>query len=396
MVKAIQRIGLLTGGGDAAGLNPAIATIVEQGSAAGFEVVGIFDGWKGILNVWEHSCKEKELIRLLIKPLTLENVSGIKDRGGTILYTSRTNPKKIENGLEKVVDNLKKLGIDVLIPIGGEDTLGVAIELQEMGINIIGIPKTIDNDIGGTTECIGFSTAVERVASAMRDLHTTAESHHRIMVMETMGRNTGWIAFKGGIIGGAEYILIPEIFKQVMNIEDEILRKKKSLEQLEAELRQIIQIIELRKRQGKLFSMITIAEGLEEIFINLGLANEIKEKDMFGHKQYTGGVAAAVLAKALKDKTGLESRIVVLGHLQRAGSPNKNDIELASEFGSKAIELVKKEKFGRMVAKIRGRITHVPLELAKERKEVPIGLVRKFIRQKYKVQARRRIIWIGI
>jgi len=343
----MKRIGVLTGGGDCPGLNPAIRAIVRRGHQLGYEILGIKDGWKGLIESRPFgevfSCSTTEILKD-------EDVSGILNKGGTILGSSRTNPLKIENGLEIVGDNYDKLNLFCLIVIGGEDTLSVAVKLKEKGINIIGIPKTIDNDVGGTDYCIGFNTAVSKAVSALDDLHSTAEAHHRVIVLEVMGRTCGWIATFAGYAGGADFILIPEKSVSVDKVAESIKR---------------------RHRQGKNFSLIVISEGAT--LEGKEIAEE--EYDPFGHKKL-GGVGQ-VLENLLKEKTGLEVRSISLGHLLRGGSPVPSDRILASRFGIKAIELVKEGKFGRMVA-LRGRkIISVPLEKASNTKGVSLDIYKE-------------------
>ncbi|MBI5343844.1 MAG: 6-phosphofructokinase [Deltaproteobacteria bacterium] len=295
-----MNVGILTGGGDCPGLNAVIRAVVRRGLQFGYGFTGIKDGWKG-------------LVETTTVKLTRDSVSGILPRGGTILGTSRTNPLKSEKDTETVVRNVKSLGLDALVCIGGDDTLGVAARLFTKGINTVGVPKTIDNDLSGTDFTFGFDTAVGIVACALDRLHTTTEAHHRVMVVEVMGRHAGWIAVYGGLAGGAHVILIPE---KPFDI-DEVCR-----------------CIENRKTGGR----------------------------AFGHARL-GGVGE-FLANELEKRTGIESRHVVLGHLQRGGTPTAHDRILATRFGVRAIELVNEGRFGRMVALHGDKIADVSLSEA--------------------------------
>lgn len=319
----MKRIGILTGGGDCPGLNAVIRAIVRTAVPQGWHCIGFKNGWKGI-------------IQDISEPLTLESVSGILPRGGTILGTSRTNPYKKEGDVEKVRENIKKNKLDALIAIGGEDTLGAGHKLAKEGLPIIGVPKTIDNDLNATDYTFGYDTALNIATECIDRLHTTAESHNRVMVVEIMGRHAGWIALESGMAGGADVILIPE----VPMTSDEVC-----------------EFIEKRHKRGKNFSIVAVAEGFTIKGEDLVLAK--KELDAFGHVQL-GGVGDR-LAKLIEKRTGYETRCVVLGHIQRGGSPTAFDRVLGTRFGVKAVELVKLGKFGYMAA-LRGRdIVEVPL-----------------------------------
>jgi 6-phosphofructokinase 1 len=332
-----MRIGILTGGGDCQGLNAVIRAIARKAFNDNNEIVGIRYGWKGLL--------EKDYMIL-----DLDVTSGILPKGGTILGTSRTNPYKKENGNEIVKNNFKELGLDALIALGGEDTLGVATQLFKEGLNIVGVPKTIDNDLEGTDFTFGFDTAVNIVMENIDRLHTTAESHNRIIVVEVMGRHAGWIATYGGIAGGADYILIPEV---PIDIED------------------ICKSIKNRQAKGKNFSIIVVAEGAH--FKKEDLLTQEKNLDEFGHVRL-GGIGKA-LSKFIQEKTGMETREVVLGHLQRGGSPTAFDRVLGTRYGVKAYELVKEGKFGRMASLRGNQIVDLPLEEATSRlKTVDLNL----------------------
>jgi 6-phosphofructokinase 1 len=321
-----MRLGILTGGGDCPGLNPVIRAVVRAAINDGTEVVGLKYGWKGLL--------EKDSI-----PLDLKSISGILPRGGTILGTSRTNPYKKENGMEIAKKNFKELGLNALVAIGGEDTLGVATKLFKDGLNTIGVPKTIDNDLGATDFTFGFDTAVNIVMECIDRLHTTAESHNRIMVVEVMGRHAGWIAAYSGIAGGADYILVPEIPIDVDELCDSIQK---------------------RHNRGKNFSIIVVSEGAA--FKDASLLTQEQKLDEFGHVRL-GGIGDN-LGKLIEQKTGYETRVTVLGHIQRGGSPTAFDRVLGTRFGVKAYELVKAKKFGRMVSLRGTEIADVPLEEA--------------------------------
>ncbi|MFH1888893.1 MAG: ATP-dependent 6-phosphofructokinase [Candidatus Omnitrophota bacterium] len=319
------KIGILTGGGDCPGLNSVIRAVVRKGINEGYEIIGIKNGWKG-------------LIESDSTPLGLANISGILPKGGTVLGTSRTNPYKKEGDLLKLKDNYKKFGLNALIAIGGEDTLGVAAKLIKDGItNILGVPKTIDNDISATDYTFGFDTALNTAMECIDRLHTTAESHHRVIVVEVMGRHAGWIAIESGIAGGADVILIPEI---PIDIEDTCNLLKK------------------RHLRGKLFSIVVVAEGAK--FKEGGIVTQEEKLDAFGHVRL-GGIAET-LGQEIEKRTGFETRVSVLGHIQRGGSPTAFDRILGTRFGVKAVELVKANKFGRMVALVGNKITDVAIE----------------------------------
>lgn len=322
-----MKVGILTGGGDCPGLNAVIRAVVKRGLKFGYEFAGIKDGWKG-------------LIKPSIVPITRETVSGILPLGGTILGTSRTNPLKSEKDTEAVIANIKAQGIDALICIGGDDTLSVASRLFERGIKTVGVPKTIDNDLSGTDFTFGFDTAVSIVTWALDRLHSTTEAHHRVMVVEVMGRHAGWIAVYGGIAGGADVILIPE---KPFDVEE------------------VCACVKRRKEGGKTFSLIVAAEGAYPKEAG-GMITKDKTLDAFGHAKL-GGVGE-FLAGEIEKRTGLETRYVVLGHLQRGGTPTAYDRILATRFGVKAIELVHEGKFGRMAALQGNSIVDVSLKEA--------------------------------
>ena len=320
-----KRVGVLTGGGDCPGLNSVIRAVVRKGLLEGYEFIGLKNGWKG-------------LIEADTMPLNIEAVSGILPKGGTILGTSRTNPYKKEEDLKKVKENFKKLGLDALVVIGGEDTLGVAAKLVKDGVtNIVGIPKTIDNDLSATDYTFGFDTALNVAMECIDRLHTTAESHHRIIVAEVMGRHAGWIAVEAGIAGGADVVLIPEI---------------------PIDMVEVCNIIKRRHTRGKTFSIVVVAEGAH--FKEGDMVLQEQKLDSFGHVRL-GGIGD-ILAEEIEKRTGYETRVTVLGHIQRGGSPTAFDRVLGTRFGVKAIDLIKDAKFGRMVALSGVKIIDVPLE----------------------------------
>ncbi len=322
----IKRVGILTGGGDCPGLNPVIRAVVRKSIECNMEVIGIKNGWKGLI-------ENDTLI------LNLQSVSGILPKGGTILGTSRTNPYKKESDLKKVLENYKLLKLDALIAVGGEDTLGVADKLFKEGLKIVGIPKTIDNDLSCTDYAFGFDTALNTATEAIDKLHTTAESHHRIMVVEVMGRHAGWIAVEAGIAGGADIILIPEI---------------------PVDLEQVVGLIKKRHDRGKTFSIVVVSEGAK--FSDKDLITQEEKLDEFGHVRL-GGIGDT-LAKLIEQKTGYETRVTVLGHIQRGGTPSAFDRVLGTRFGVKAVELVMANKFGYMVSLQGSKIVDVPLSSA--------------------------------
>ncbi|HKA69429.1 MAG TPA: 6-phosphofructokinase [Actinomycetes bacterium] len=318
-----MRVGVLTGGGDCPGLNAVIRAVVRKGVGQyGLDFLGFRNGWRGPL--------EGETM-----PLDVPAVRGILPRGGTILGSSRTNPFKIDGGVERVRENLAKFEIDALVAIGGEDTLGVATRLSELGVRVIGIPKTIDNDLNATDYTFGFDTAVNIATEAIDRLHTTAESHHRVVVVEVMGRHTGWIALHSGLAGGANVILIPEV---------------------PFDIEQVCDWIRLRFRTN--YSPIVVAaEGAVPAAGTLSLASG--EVDAFGHVRL-GGVGNQ-LAGEIEARTGQESRAVVLGHIQRGGTPTAFDRWLATRFGLHAVDAVDEGDWGVMVALRGTEIVRVPL-----------------------------------
>jgi 6-phosphofructokinase 1 len=330
------KIGILVGGGDAPGLNAAIRGAVSRANELGFETTGIKGGWAGLLD-------------LDTQPLTPDDVEEIHSRGGVILYTSRTNPFNIKNGPKKAIKNMKKLRLHALIAMGGEDTLSVAQRLYEMRTPIVGVPKTIDNDLSATDYSIGFDTSVAIATDAIDRLRTTAEAHHRIVIVEVMGRNTGWIALYAGLAGGANLTLIPE-FPLGLN--------------------QVYDLLKKRQKSGKAYSIIVVAEGAKVFREKDQIIMASEEKDQFGHPRL-GGISH-VLEELIQENTGLEARSVILGHLQRGGSPTAFDRILATRLGVKAVELVLDRRWGEMSSFQACDVVSVPMKDAlKERKCVP-------------------------
>jgi 6-phosphofructokinase 1 len=335
----VKRVGILTGGGDCPGLNAVIRAVARRSFGRSYEVVGISNGWRGLL--------EDDMTTL-----TSREVSGLLPRGGTVLGTSRTNPYNVDGGVETVIRTFAEAGLDALVAIGGEDTLGVAARLYaERDFPVVGVPKTIDNDLSATDYTFGFDTAVAICTEAIDRLHTTAESHNRVMVVEVMGRHTGWIAVMSGIAGGADVILIPE--------------QPISVEAACGELRK-------RHERGKDFSIVVVSEGYKLTY-DSGEQREVTQEaavDQFGHVRL-GGVGEQI-AREIEERTGFETRVTVLGHVQRGGSPTARDRILATRYGLKAADLVHEGRFGRMAALHGDSIVDVSLEEAtRELKTVP-------------------------
>jgi ATP-dependent phosphofructokinase / diphosphate-dependent phosphofructokinase len=334
-----ERIGILSGGGDCPGLNAVIRAVTRRSLDRGADVIGVREGWRGLVDG-------------LLQPLGYREISGILPRGGTILGTSRTNPYKSENGVERVLSTFGDQELDALVAIGGEDTLGVAGRLyEEHQFPVVGVPKTIDNDLSATDYTFGFDTAVWIATEAIDRLHTTAESHNRVMVVEVMGRHTGWIAVMSGIAGGADMILIPE--------------QPLTVERACAELKR-------RHERGKDFSIVVVSEGYELTYDSgeRRTVTQEAETDQFGHVRF-GGVGEA-LARDIEERTGYETRVTVLGHVQRGGSPTPRDRILATRFGLKAADLVDAGSFGRMASLQGDSIVDVAIsDATKELKKVP-------------------------
>jgi 6-phosphofructokinase 1 len=320
-----MRIGVLTGGGDCPGLNAVIRAVVRKGEGVfGHNVIGFRHGWRGVIE-----CETVEL--------TTANTRGLLHRGGTILGSSRTNPYKTDEGVARVHDTIERERIDALIPIGGEDTLGVAAKLTGDGMHLVGVPKTIDNDLSATDFTFGFNTAVQIATDAIDRLHTTAESHDRVMVVEVMGRHAGWIAVYSGIAGGGDVILVPE---EPFDIGD------------------VCDRIQHRHRRGANFSIVVVAEGAVPVEGTMALQSG--ETDEFGHVRL-GGISND-LAAEIEQRTGFETRVTILGHVLRGGTPTAYDRVLATRFGIEAIDAVNDGEFGIMVALRGADIVRVPIE----------------------------------
>src|SRR6266436_5485224 len=352
-----MKVGVLTGGGDCPGLNAVIRAVVRKGCFHyEDEFVGFLEGWRGLV-------ENKSM------PLDLASVGGILPRGGTILRTSRTNPAKKPDGLDKCTATLKQHNIEALIAIGGDDTLSVAQKLHEKGIDVVGVPKTIDNDLAGTDFTFGFDTAVSVVCEAIDRVHTTAEAHNRVMVVEVMGRDAGWIAMYSGIAGGADVILIPERPFDVDKVAESIRQ---------------------RHERGRYFSIVVVAEGAKfsaDTDPSRGApVLQDADKDEFGHAKL-GGIGN-ILAREIEKRTGFEARSVVLGHIQRGGSPSAFDRVLATRYGLGAIDMVHRGEFGHMAALRGNKIVSVPLAdaISSNRKvdpeliEVANGILDKLVR----------------
>src|SRR5256714_3062713 len=329
-----MRVGVLTGGGDCPGLNAVIRAVARRSFSRGHEVVGVLEGWRG-------------LVEGLFTPLGPREVSGLLPRGGTIIGTTRTNPFRLDGGVERVLEHFRTEGLDALVAIGGEDTLGVAARLHaEHDFPVVGVPKTIDNDLSATDYTFGFDTAVFIATEAIDRLHTTAESHNRVMVVEVMGRHTGWIAVMSGIAGGADVILVPEI---------------------PLDFDEVAEAIRKRHAHGKNFSIVVVSEGCELP----GLA-DAEERDQFGHVILSKRGVGDALGREIEQRTGYETRVTVLGHVQRGGSPTARDRLLATRFGLKAADLALGGEFGQMAALQGDDVVAVPLaEATAQLKVVP-------------------------
>ncbi|MGH9392605.1 MAG: 6-phosphofructokinase [Terriglobales bacterium] len=324
-----MRVGILTGGGDCPGLNAVIRAVVRKGTMFyGDSVVGFLEGWRGMVE--NHALE-----------LDLDSIAGIIHRGGTILRTSRTNPARDPAGLERVKETFRAQRLGALVAVGGDDTLGVAQWASDAGLPVVGVPKTIDNDLSGTDLCFGFDTAVSIATEAVDRLHSTAEAHNRVMVVEVMGREAGWIAVYSGIAGGADVILIPE--KPFV-------------------LAEVCELLRRRHARGKYFSIVVVAEGARwaEAPVTRG-----GQTDEFGHARL-GGVSN-LLAEQIERHTGYETRVVILGHTQRGGSPTAFDRMLATRYGVHAIDMVHRGEFGQMAALHGQAMASVPLQEALQR-----------------------------
>jgi 6-phosphofructokinase 1 len=334
-----MRIGVLTGGGDCPGLNAVIRAVVRKGEGRyGHNLVGFRGGWRGVMDG-------------VYDDLTLSSTRGILHRGGTIIGTSRTNPYKTDDGVASVLETLRHEHLDAVIAIGGEDTLGVATRLsEEEGVHIVGVPKTIDNDLSATDFTFGFDTAVQIATDAIDRLHTTAESHDRVIVVEVMGRHAGWIATYAGMAGGADVILIPEEPFDIDGVCDHLRH---------------------RHRRGAGFSIVVVAEGALPKEGTLVLSES--GVDEFGHVRL-GGIGN-LLTQEIEQRTGFETRVTILGHIQRGGTPTAYDRVLATRFGVEAIDAVHEGEFGIMVALRGARIERVPIgEAVKELKTVDMQI----------------------
>ncbi len=318
-----MKIGVLTGGGDCPGLNPAIRGVVYRALDYNDEVIGFEEGWKGPLEC-------------LTRSLDLKSVDEIINYGGTILFTSRTNPFAVENGAEQVIKNLKKLGIEALVAIGGDDTLGVASKLHKLGVNVVGVPKTMDNDLSGTDYTFGFDSSVSIAVDALNRLRDTARSHRRIIVLEVMGRHAGWVALFTGIAGGADWVLLPEE-KPDFDVMCEHLKKS-------------------FKRKG--YALVVVSEGTE-----LPVDSD-SEVDQFGHKLLQKRGVGEFVASVIKEKIDIPTRSAVIGHIQRGGSPTIFDRMLGVRVGVKAVDMVHSAEFGKMAAIVNNKIDAVPLDQA--------------------------------
>ena len=335
-----MRIGILTGGGDAPGLNAAIRAVARRAFQLGHHVSGVQNGWAG--------CLEDGLIR----EMTAQDVRGILPLGGTILGTSRTNPLKIKDGVATAMRMLRRSGIDALVAIGGDDTLSVAAAMHEAGFATVGVPKTIDNDLSVTDFCIGFDTAVGVVTDALDRLHTTASAHHRVMVVEVMGRDTGWVALMGGIAGGADLIMIPEF---------------------PLTLKEVVAHHYRRRGDAKLFSIIAVAEGVS--IPGVDAESREGDTDAFGHVRLAKHGVGDLLASSVERETGFETRVTVLGHLQRGGSPSPSDRIWATRLGACAADLIMAGKSGVIPIRRDGGVQVVPVvDVIAETRRVPQDL----------------------
>ncbi|HZT08103.1 MAG TPA: ATP-dependent 6-phosphofructokinase [Chloroflexota bacterium] len=337
-----MRVGVLTGGGDAPGLNAAIRAVARRCFELGDEPIGIRNGWAGLMGAGN------------VRPLQPTDVSGILHLGGTILGTSRTNPFKEDHGSQQVLENLQRAQIDAIVAIGGDDTLSVACRLSDLGVRVVGVPKTVDNDLSETDYCIGYDTAVTAVVDALDRLHATASAHHRVLVTEVMGRDAGWVAVAGGLAGGADFIVIPEVPIDVDRICEHLRR---------------------RFAMGKEFSLIVVAEGVT--MPEVVSKEAIREVDAFGHVRLDRRGVGETLSRVIEQRTGLETRVMVLGHLQRGGSPSAIDRIWATRFGVEAVDAVHDGAFGVMVSLKDGRLRRVSIASAVGRmKTVDLGLYR--------------------
>jgi phosphofructokinase-like protein len=317
---SVKKIGILTGGGDCPGINAVIRGVVRRAQSFDWEVLGIRNGWMGLLDGD-------------VEVLTSFSVSGILPKGGTILGTSRVDPLRTSESKEKLLGNVKRFGLDAVIVVGGDGTLSAARDVYAAGVALVGVPKTIDNDLRGTDFTPGFDTAVNVVRDAIDRLHTTAESHHRVMVVEVMGHRAGWIAAYGGLAGGADFILIPE--------------KPYRLEDMCA-------VLESRRKRGRTFSIVVVAEGASP--------GGEPPPEHVGQGVSTG--MGYRIAHEISERLGVDTRVTILGHVQRGGSPTAFDRILATRFGIRAVDLIRDGAFGQMVGLQGSRVVGVPLEVA--------------------------------
>ena len=335
-----MRIGVLTGGGDAPGLNAAIRAVARRAFAAGDTVVGVRNGWAGLVGGGDHV------------ELTRHDVSGILPLGGTLLGSSRVNPMKREGGLEECLRNLAAASLDALVAIGGDDTLSVAAWLAQQGAPVTGVPKTMDNDLSVTEYCIGFDSAVSIVTEALDRLHTTAASHHRVIVVEVMGRDTGWVGVMGGLAGGADMIIIPEF---------------------PVSLDEVVEHLESRRSRGSYFSIIVVAEGVQ--IAGVGDPDDAGPVDAFGHAQLSRRGVGEQLAGLIEERTGHETRATVLGHTQRGGSPTAYDRIWATHVGAAAFDIARQQRWGRMPVVRCGVVEEASIgDVVAEQRRVPADL----------------------
>lgn len=323
----IKRIGVLTGGGDASGLNAAIRGVVMRAADYGYEVFGIRDGWAG-------------LVKGHAAPLTVGDVREIISQGGTVLGTSRTNPFKKDEDVAKCMENVKRLGLDAVVAIGGDDTLGVANKLSQRGAPCVGVPKTMDNDVSGTDYCIGFDTAVTVAVDAVERLRDTARSHRRIMVLEVMGRDAGWVALVTAMAGGADWVLVPEV--------------EPDLDAMCAHLTKL-------RAAGKPYGVVVVSEGVEIPGVG---AEPTGEVDAFGHVRLGLRGVGQIVGDEIEKRTGIQTRVAVIGHIQRGGSPTVTDRFYATRLGMAAVDMVRRGEFGKMPAFAGGEIRVVDLATA--------------------------------